>query len=330
MKNFPLKLFSLFSALVMWYFVANDVMIATVSIPVEIENPPLDKIILSTFSQQVRVKVSGPAFMVSGIISSPPVFKIAVPHDVESRHVVSLRGDEFSFPSAVQVIAVEPSEIEIRFDERISKNVLVEVPVLGPTDDDWRIDAIRPSPPRIVVSGPRTELALINRVETSPIDLREIRGSKRVNVSVRKPGVLSEASLSEVSVVVDVSLIENAKRFSTLPISVRGAPFPEGFRLDPSVVSVEVVGRKSLVRSIDKSQVLPYISLSSDQKGVEGGIHSLSVDLPKGLRVSSLEPSREVFLKRLSDEKSSRAASLPLVTPLAGTPRGAKPQKKVR
>lgn len=294
MKNLGLKLFSVFIAILMWYYVANNVMIATISVPVEIENPPPDKIIVSSFSQQVQVKVSGPAFMVSGFVSSPPVFKITVPHDVDSQYVVTLRGDELSFPSAIRVIAIEPNDIEIKFDDRISRSVAIEVPVLGPIDEDWRVDAVRPSPEKVVVTGPRKEVNGISRIETTPIDMREIKGNQKLETKLRRPGVLSEVALEQVSVSVEVSLIESTRRLPNLPVEIRslgGGGQQPG--LVPDKVAIEIVGARSAVRSLIREQVIPFVRLSPDvleALGETGNQVPVDVDVPKGVRVVSVEP----------------------------------------
>jgi YbbR domain-containing protein len=289
MRNVRLKLFSLALALLFWYIVTTDIGIATLTVPIEIKNPPESKILLSSFSQQAQVKISGPAFLVSEIVSSPPVFKIELPPDEKDLYVIPLRGDELSFPSAIKVIAVEPSQLEIRFDDRVSKMVTVEVPMIGRLSDDFRIADFSVVPKRVEITGPASEVRSISQVETYPIDLRTITGDSDRKLKLRKPAVRSTVDIEVVEVGMDVEPVEIAKRFDDMPVEIRSLD-GEVVSVEPKEVMVEVLGSKSFVRGIMQEGIIPYVRVHRDLK--TGSLVEVAVDLPAGLSLGAVRPEK--------------------------------------
>jgi YbbR domain-containing protein len=287
MRNVRLKIFSLVISVLFWYIVTTDIGIATLTVPIEIKNPPENKILLSSFSQQAQVKISGPAFLVSEFVSSPPVFKLDLPPDEKDLYVVPLRGDELSFPSAIKVVAIEPSQLEIRFDDKVSKMVTVEVPMIGRLSEDFHIADFRVVPPRAEVTGPASEVKTITQVETYPLDLRSVTGDTERTIKVRKPAVRSTIEVETVFIRLDVELVEVAKEFKQLSVEVRS---PDGglVNVEPKKVNVKVFGSKSRIRGIIPEGVVPYVRIN---KGAELGEKlDVVVELPSGLRLGAVSP----------------------------------------
>jgi hypothetical protein len=264
MRNIQLKVFSIFIAVLLWYYVANNVSTLTLSIPIEIKNPPSDKIILSTYAEQAEVKISGPSFMLSGIASSLPSFKIVIPKSTENRFVAVLEPEQLSFPSAVKVDSIEPREIELIFDDRISKEVPIEIPKLGMVAEDLQLKEVQTFPSKISIIGPKTELDKIQRLEAYPIDLRELKkGEIRKEISLRKPGNLITSSVEKITILLKVTEVEITKKFENLPVEIRSL---DGYQytVNPIDVSIQVSAPKDIINILEPQKIIPYIRISKD------------------------------------------------------------------
>lgn len=287
MNNLRLKLLSLLIAGFFWYFVTTNVSTLTLAVPIEIRNAPEAKVLLSAVAAQAQVKVSGPTFMVSSLAASPPAFKVKVPPDTQNRYVQVLKGEDLDLPPAIQVLGIEPREVELSFDDKVTREVPVEVPQIGVLDESLKLESIVVDPSRVVVTGPRTQLQRVTRVETYPVDLREIKGDTRQELPLRKPGPSLALSHELVLARLRVSPVQSSRKFRQLPVEIRSLDGAQ-FTLHPRGVDVEVAGPRSLLELLQKEQIIPYARLV--RPPMPGERVKVSVEVPKAVTVLSTEP----------------------------------------
>lgn len=213
MKNWSLKLFSLLVAAMLSYYVHSDTNegVIGVSVPVELKGLPADKMVIYPLIRQAQVSIKGPSFLLSQIYASPPSFRVKIPEEAGNRFVAVLNKKDLTLPPTVQVMRVEPPEIEFTFDKLIKKIVPVQVTQIGTVGEGFKVSSITANPPQVTLSGPLTELMNVSRVETEPIDLREMNANTERDVAVRYMGKQSEISNSMVKVIVNVEAVEQDK-----------------------------------------------------------------------------------------------------------------------
>lgn len=290
MQRLRLKLFALLIAILLWLIVTTDIRIATLSVPIEVQNLPTDRIMMSDFTQQATVKVSGPRFLVSEVLASPPLFLLQVPDDVGEHFTVNLSGDELSLPSAVRVLAIEPAELTIDFDKRLTRAVPVQVPIIGGVPEDYQIVSTEISPPRVEITGPQREVSRIDEIETVPVDLRRIVGDTTRELELRKPGVKTSVALSRVRWVVSVRPVEAVRSIRNVPVVVTGAS-SASLRIQPQSITILVRGRPSVVNELEVGGV----SATIDADGVDlskGGVQvPVVIEVPKGIELKKAIPA---------------------------------------
>jgi YbbR domain-containing protein len=291
-KDLALKIFSLGIALVLWYLVTTNSQTVVLKVPFELSNLPSDRILLSNYESQVEVKVRGPSFLVSSLASHPPSFRKRIQGEIANRYTLSLRPSDLDLPEAVEVISVEPNQIELIFEKRVTKNVTVEIPLLGNLEG-LKIDDIQVSPKEVTVSGPQSEVRSLQRVEGYPIDLREIRDEAKRSVGTLPAGKHCEVSPDQVQVRIRVSPLEVTKKFDKLPIEVRAID-GGNYTVRPSTTNVHVKGSKSVMEGLKTDNVVPFVRVTSLSDKTEK--LSIQVELPKGVSLISSEPP-EVSVK---------------------------------
>lgn len=304
MKNIGLRIFSLIVATMLAYYVHSDTNegVAGISVPVELKGLPSDMVVIYPLVRQAQVSLKGPSFLLSQIYASPPAFKVKVPEKVENRFVAQLNRNDLSLPPAVKLMRVEPSEMEFTFDRIVKKDVPVQVTQIGAPPDGIKLADISAKPKSVTVTGPQTEIKDLNRVDTEPIDLREITSDVEKELPLRLQARQSELSEAAVMVKVSVSSIQAERVFEEVPVEVRSI-IQDGGIIEPSAVRVKIIGPKERVNSMRKEEVVPYVKIQSEPGKNEE--FRVLLDLPKPFTVLLIEPEKVKVVREKTAAKKN-------------------------
>lgn len=288
-RNMGLKALSLLIAIVLAYVVNSDrnTSIITVIVPIEIQNIPANKVLVAPSRREIQVTIRGPTFIVGPVSSSPPVARIRMPETVSRRFKATFSSSDLSLPSGLDVLTIEPPDLELVFDDLVSKDVYVEAPRMGMLRDDYKLEGIELDPPTVVLTGPAGEVKDVQRVETSPIDLGAFDENRTVELALRPPGTLVTVQPRRVSAHVKVSPQLRERRFVGRPVEVRLGVGVKTTDVSPQVVDVTVSGPAPQFESLNASGILPYVRVSDPLAKGETGVF---VDLPTGISLVKVEP----------------------------------------
>jgi len=289
MKNIGIKLWSLLIAVALFAFVNSQSNrgVMTLIAPLELRNLPSEKVVLIPQLNQIQVTVRGPSYLLSGLASSPPSYIVRVPPDVGNRHFVSLQADALAIPPSVEVLGIEPPEIEYILDDLERRELRVVVPRIGSLHEDLKLKSLVVNPETIVVRGPSTELQDLETIETGAVDLREIQESITKELAIRMPGRFLRAETEAVEAKVEVRLVEVERIVRDVPVSVLNKTTEDSV-LTPGSVDVELTGPKSVVESLSVSDIIAYVDT------VDGSIHSgqarVQLRLPERVSLIQIKP----------------------------------------
>lgn len=301
--NLILKLVSLLAAILLAYSVHSDrnTSVLSFNVPIEIKNPPDDKVLVKPVKRMAQVTVRGPSFLVGPLVSSPPPLRVVVPDSVGERLQVSLKSTDLAVPSMVEVVGVEPPEMELVFEPVEQKEFKVEVPRVGQLRKDLTLTKVDFDPKVATVKGPRSELKQLRFIESDPIDLSDLSESRSVNLSLRNPGNQLALITKSVSVRIGVNEVPRQQTFEKRPVELRTSPKVLDIGFEPTEVTVIVEGAPGLVAELDPGDVVPYVRVK-EAPPKEGKVIDISVDLPEGISLSRVEPD-SVFVFSESNRK---------------------------
>jgi YbbR domain-containing protein len=301
MNNIGLKLFSLMIGILLALFVGSESNSSVLSffVPVEIRNTPKTKTIIAPQALQVQVSLRGPSFLISRIAASPPTFKVRLPDDIEDRFVATLSKSDLALPPDVQIVSVEPSELELRFDTQATSDLPVIIPKVGSVNDGWILESLIVRPDRVQASGPSRELGSLARLETETLDLRGINSSFSRELQLRAPGGLIQIDRPSVTVEVVVNPIMLPKRFDKLAVEVRTTA-GENWIVSPDKVDLELSGTREALDMVKKEQIIPFVR---PQSNLNEQTAKVGVDLPAGLSLSVVNPSVVRVQRLINDAK---------------------------
>lgn len=296
-RNFNLKILSLTAAIIASLYVNSDanITVRTVRVPVDYPNIGADKVIVSEINKEVNVTVRGPSFMVSRFENSTPIFKAQIPTSVGNRYTVKLNKDSLDILPPLEVIEIEPDEFDVRFDNKSSKEVDIEIPTVGQLKNKLKISKIEIRPPRISVVGAESVVKRTRAIFTEQLDLETLEisnagESDTIALKLTSPGLGATLEpTSQVDVTVFSSLPPIRKAMKGLKIEYRGK---DSASISPTSASIEVSGSPTIIKELKSDSIKLFVKDSKNG----GSSSDISWEAPEGVEVISISPS-QVSLK---------------------------------
>lgn len=185
-------------AVLLWIAIDGEpVLVTTHAVPILYKNLPRDLLIGSDAIDQVRVELRGP----SGRLTEASLSDLAAVLDLSSikgpeERTFTFSEADFHLPAGVTFLRAIPSQLQVRFGRRKTKDVPVQVRFGASLPDGYEIVRQEIAPATIRIAGPERRVNAIAGVQTDAIDLSGITGRAeiRVNAFVADPQVWLESS----------------------------------------------------------------------------------------------------------------------------------------
>jgi len=206
-RHFWWKLLSLALAVALWVAVEGEPELVTIqSVPVLYNNLPRSLMLLSDTVSSVQLELRGPSRQLARdrLATSAVMLDLSgVTAPGEQTFTISQTG--MIIPEGVEFLRAVPSQLRLRFDRGMSKDVPVETRLSGNPPSGYRIAGTTTSPDRLRISGPESRVEPIHSAQTDLIDASAFTAPTevRINTFLADPRVQFE-SPSVVTVRVDV------------------------------------------------------------------------------------------------------------------------------
>ncbi|WP_321530959.1 CdaR family protein [uncultured Desulfuromonas sp.] len=194
-RNWHLKLLSLIFATLLWLFVTGEQRAEVgYSVPLELKNVPADLIVANEVPSLVNLRISGPRTLLSNLESSSLSLSVDL-RGLEPGLTTFKRLDEnLNIPSALKVVRLSPSYVEVKLERIREKSVPVTVVLTGEPMPGQKVLATVATPDRASIRGAESEVKRIDHVETEPLDIAGIREDFIMTVPVNFRGTYTELS----------------------------------------------------------------------------------------------------------------------------------------
>jgi YbbR domain-containing protein len=205
------KLVALGAAVVLWLTLVDERELAT-SIPVSVQyrNLPADLELISDPLDRLYLKLRGPATQLNmqALSSTSVVLDLSGVHTA-GEQTFAIGTKTLSLPVGVSVERTIPSQIRLRFEERKTKDIVVEARFAGPPPPGYRVASQQVFPPNLRIVGPESHINLVDSAQTDPIDLSGTVGNAQFRVSayVSDPQVRFEDQSALVTVRVNLEKV---------------------------------------------------------------------------------------------------------------------------
>jgi YbbR domain-containing protein len=171
LHNFFLKLLSLALAVGLWLAVASDPPAeVAVDVPIEFRNIPENLEISSQNVPRAQVRVRGPQRVVRRLQPADIYAEIELSGVKPGERTFDLTARQIHQPKELEVVQVVPSQFQLTFDARLTRQVPVHPRVVGTFAPGYQIGRIVTEPSTITVSGPRKRIEAVDAAITDPVD----------------------------------------------------------------------------------------------------------------------------------------------------------------
>jgi YbbR domain-containing protein len=167
-------LVALIAASLLWYAATGkrraNISVRSTKANLTLVNMPRDLLLTSGVPDTVSLRLRGPLSVTPGPSTTLEVFVDLS----DARAGLNSYGVDFSsirLPPEVEVVAVEPAEIEIELERLQLRTLLVEPQIEGQPAPGFRVARIVANPTRLTVQGPESQLSSIDHVPTTPISI---------------------------------------------------------------------------------------------------------------------------------------------------------------
>jgi hypothetical protein len=196
--NLQWKALSLLIAVLLWSIVVGEPeLVTSQSVPIFYKNLPRDLEIGADAPDRVHLEIRGP----SGKLTPAALTDTAIMLDLSTvqspgERTFTVVPNSMNLPIGVAFLRAVPSQLRLRFDRLVAKDVIVQVRTIGTRPSGYHIVREEVIPPKLRIVGPENHVTQVESAQTDPIDLASTYGHAefRVHAYVADPQVRFDSS----------------------------------------------------------------------------------------------------------------------------------------
>jgi len=217
----------------------------------------------SSMPAMVDLVLGGPAGEMFRLAREGTVLRIPIDDIGSSDTLVTLRRDwvDLTGRNGLVVQSVVPSSVRLLFEESVTRFVPAAMRLRGELPARLALASpIGLTPVMVRVRGPRSRVEDLDSVQLRPLDLSEVEASGVFTVGVDTTG-LGGTRIIPRTATLGVRVEEEEERVITdLPIQLR-SPDPDAVMVvEPTTVSVTLMGARTLVNSVDPAFLTAWVA----------------------------------------------------------------------
>lgn len=182
-NNWQYRVLAILLALACWYVVSGQEKVETwLEVPLEFVNLPPQMEITSGLVSKLQVRIRGTSNQVRSLNVGRLAYKLDLGNISVGPNVIPLVPESMTITSAVEVVEVNPTRLELVADVVVSKTVPVHLDWSGLPGDDVQFKNATVFPEKVTVTGFASALDPVESVST---ELIEIQAGDSLSVSGR-------------------------------------------------------------------------------------------------------------------------------------------------
>ena len=277
-NDWVLKLFSLFFAIFLWYFVVGeDKVDVNLLIPVEIVNLPRDLVISNQYKKELDVTVSGSRGLIRGMNRQNLTKTVDLSGAEPGTVVIRNTPESLSLPRGIRVMRIQPTHLIFLLDRLIQHDAKVKPVIHGKPKEGYELVSVEVDPDSITLNGPDAILRGLDSLETDPIDISGMTATEVRQVHLNLKPELAE--LIGESIVTAKITIREKVRIVTLhevPIQIEHTDNDLGYLAQPAAATVEIAAPVNLLDEVGPSNQLLLLQVDADKLPI--GRHTLPLE----------------------------------------------------
>lgn len=184
-SNLVPKIVTFSLVFVFWVFIAGQHRAEVrLTVPLEYRNIPANMEIAGEGTSKVEVGVRGSRGMIFGITADQVRAFVDLSQSVPGQNYFRLTVDNIRVPLGTEITRIAPSSIRLDLEAVKTRSVPVRAKLAGKLSDSLQLKSVGVEPAFLVLQGPESVLGKMREIFTDPVNLAQIRDSKRVSLGV--------------------------------------------------------------------------------------------------------------------------------------------------
>jgi YbbR domain-containing protein len=265
-ENMNLKLLSFGFALVLYSMVHGGQDAQTsVSVDLDVLLPPetANRILVDKSKESVKLTVRGPRAAIEEL-HARDIGAIQIDARTGSEKRIPIDPASIRLPPGVHVEQVDPPAIDLVWEDRVERDVPIQVSVVGTPAPGYVVKgAPKPEPHDVRVKGPKTAVMTLQFARAEAFDVNGLgEGVVSKQLAIDKPQPQLSYDVPSVKVALEITREIVERPFTKLAVAVVGPP--KG-KTQPAEVDVRLVCPPEVLRALRPEQVVPRVEVKSHE-----------------------------------------------------------------
>ncbi|MBU4523896.1 MAG: hypothetical protein KUA37_03685 [Desulfomicrobium sp.] len=288
-NNWQYRVLAILLALASWYVVSGQEKVETwLEVPLEFVNLPPQMEITSGLVSKLQVRIRGTSNQVRSLNVGRLAYKLDLGKISVGANVIPLLPESMTITSAVEVVEVNPTRLELVADVVVSKSVPVHLDWTGLPGDDVQYKNATVFPEKVTVTGFASALEPVESVSTELIEVQSgdglsVSGRSRLQMprDVRTPvtSVSYELHFGLVTQEIWVKMNLEPVRYPTF-----------NYNFDPAFVRIRLEMPVRLLKDKDWRDTLQLIIDPGPNPALGQSVIQPVFRFPEGVRVLETNP----------------------------------------
>ncbi len=264
-ENLNLKLLSFAFALVIYSLVhgGQDAR-RSIVVDLEVELPPesSDRVLVSSIPQSVRIFARGSNQTIDNLRASSVSVVIDLSRNQPSHVVFDAKMVRLPEGVNVEVEQFDPVSIDLKWEQRVERDVPVEVSVVGTPADGFVVKGHLVAEPKSAkVRGPQSDVMVLQHIRADAFDVRGLtEGIYPRQLALERPSARVAMDPMSVVVTAEITREVSVREFPKQKIEVVG---PAKGKATPAEVDVRLVCPPEIVRALRPEQIIPRVQVTT-------------------------------------------------------------------
>ncbi len=300
-NNWQYRVLAILLALACWYVVSGQEKVETwLEVPLEFVNLPPQMEITSGLVSKLQVRIRGTSNQVRSLNVGRLAYKLDLGKIGVGANVIPLVPESMTITSAVEVVEISPTRLELVADVVVSKTVPVRLDWAGLPGDDVQFKNATVFPDQVTVTGFASALESVDSISTAlvqipPDESLSVAGRTRLLMpkDVRTP-------VSSVSYELEFGLTTQELWVKMNLEPVRYATF--NYTFEPTFVRVRLEMPVRLLKDKDWRDSLRLMLDPGPNPAIGQSVIPPEPRFPEGVRILEAQPEEIEIVVQRNDE----------------------------
>ncbi|MBW1694838.1 MAG: YbbR-like domain-containing protein [Deltaproteobacteria bacterium] len=249
----------------------------------------------------IEVRINGPKSKIKTLSALKLRYELDLSGVNIGLNSIPIDQDQIQLPSRVSIVKVSPTQVTVRIENEIKKELPVKIFLSGKPATGYMVASTIAKPLSVTLRGPETAISSMEEALTKPINIKGLSESFKKEIALDIGKEIQIVGSSNI-IFAEVLIEEKITNKKIEDILVKGNDTPYVYRITPATIDIEVKGPANIIDKLDKENgINVYVDLQGLKPGVY--IRRASITLPVKTTLVGVKP--EIFTIKIMNKKNN-------------------------